>query len=289
MRALAAVITCVGLAGCGSESNGAGGSAEPPLGTRLKITDTRELRLPLDSYRLSREEQWSLTVARVPLVERCMKQYGFDYHMVLPQRRFPMADNERIFGLTDEDSAHAYGYRLPPQKLEKLPPEPELTPQGQAVMEGSGQSTYKGVQVPKGGCDGESKRALMKGAPQVEDTDAAGVLALQVADRVEQDSRVRRAFADWSACMKKRGFNYQNPMDPNNDPNNNAHATASKREIETAVADVRCKRETNLISTWATVTVAYQKRAVEENAERLKVQKQALQTMLRNANQAQHA
>lgn len=288
LRSFAAVVICIGIAGCGSESDSADGSAEPPLGTRLNITDTRELRLPLDSYRLSREEQWSLTVARVPLLERCMKRYGFDYQVVLPQRRFPLADNERIFGLTDEDSARAYGYRLPQQKHEKLPPEPELSPQGRAVMEGTGQSTYKGMKVPEGGCDGESKRALTKGAPRVEDTDAAGVLAAQVADRVEQDSRLRKAFADWSACMEKRGFNYRHPMDPNNDPTNNARATASKHEIETAVADVRCKRETKLISTWATVTVAYQKQAIERNAERLKVQKQALQTMLRNANQAQH-
>jgi len=281
------MITCVVLSGCGVQGDSPSGSSEPPLGKRLDITDTRDLSLPLDSYRLSREESWTLTTARIPLLERCMKRLGFDYHVVLPGQRSFAAANERIFGLTDESSARSYGYHLPARKKEKLPPEPDLSPQGQAVMSGTGQGRYKGLNVPDGGCDGESKRALAKGAPTIDDTDAAGVLALQVSQKVEQDSRVREAFGDWSACMKKRGFDYKYPMDPINDPNNQAGSTASKREVETAVADVQCKRQTRLISTWATVTVAYQEQAIEKNAERLKNLKDALQVMLRNASKLQ--
>jgi hypothetical protein len=274
----------LGLAGCGTSPDG-DSPQEVPLGKPLEITDTRDLVLPLDAYRLTGKQRWSITAARIPLVEKCMERYGFDLDVPVPRREFTRTDNQYIVGLTDLAQAQKYGYHSPPEEEQSLPPEPKLSAQAQAVLEGSGEASHNGKKVPQGGCDGEAKRKIQQGGPFLEDTDAAGVLTLQVEKKVEQDSRVIKIYKEWAACMKKRGFDYAEPSAPGNDPNNRKGNAPSAREIEVATADVTCKRETNLVSMWATVTTAYQKQAIEKNSERLAQIKKGLENMLRNANQ----
>jgi hypothetical protein len=114
---------------------------------------------------------------------------------------------------------------------------------------------HRGKPVPEGGCMGEARRALVRDgavgeAEPVRRIDTASVL------RAMEDPRVRSAFDQWSACMEKRGHAYDDPWQAINDKAFRGPGV-TPREIATAVADVACKRETNLVGVWYAVDAAY--------------------------------
>jgi hypothetical protein len=82
--------------------------------------------------------------------------------------------------------------------------------------------------------------------------------------------------------MKQSGLDYADPMKAIDDPAFRT-PTASQREIQVAVADVRCKKATNFVNVMASVETAYQQRAVKTNADALKVIKENIAIRERNA------
>ena len=82
--------------------------------------------------------------------------------------------------------------------------------------------------------------------------------------------------------MARAGFDYTDPWQPNDNPEFQG-LEANAREIATATADVRCKREVNLVGIWASVETAYQERKIGENADALQNVKAAIRVMLGNA------
>ena len=58
------------------------------------------------------------------------------------------------------------------------------------------------------------------------------------------------------------GLRYRNPGQAQD---RNWPATPTPAEITTAVADVRCKTQTNLVNTWLTVEAAYQAALISQN------------------------
>ncbi|TVL88009.1 hypothetical protein CD790_32180 [Streptomyces sp. SAJ15] len=60
-------------------------------------------------------------------------------------------------------------------------------------------------------------------------------------------------------------------------------AKPGQLEIRTAVADVECKRQTNVIGVWVAVETAYQKVAIRVGGEKLRQVRQSLLVELRNA------
>ncbi len=85
--------------------------------------------------------------------------------------------------------------------------------------------------------------------------------------------------------MKRSGYDYSSPREANADPafvDGRKHRV-TKRELATAVADVRCKKETNLVNVWAGVETAYQKLAVAQNKAALTSVRRAVETQLKNA------
>ncbi|MEU0194981.1 hypothetical protein ABZ250_34965, partial [Streptomyces afghaniensis] len=126
---------------------------------------------------------------------------------------------------------------------------------------------HRGKPVPEEGCMGEARRALVRDgavgeAEPVRRIDTASVL------RAMEDPRVRSAFDRWSACMEKRGHAYDDPWQAINDKAFRRPGV-SPREIATAVADVACKRETNLVGVWYAVDAAYQRRMLAAAGEQL--------------------
>ncbi|HEU5353590.1 MAG TPA: hypothetical protein VFU65_03985 [Actinocrinis sp.] len=85
--------------------------------------------------------------------------------------------------------------------------------------------------------------------------------------RSQTDPRVVAAFAAWSNCMKQSGYTYKTPNDPLHDPRWAGLPAASQLEIETAQADVRCKRATDVVGIWYAVESAMQQAAISQNTE----------------------
>jgi hypothetical protein len=82
--------------------------------------------------------------------------------------------------------------------------------------------------------------------------------------------------------MKKAGFGYRTPQDANNDPVFHTE-TPTAKEISTAVADVKCKQEENVIGVWSAAEIAYQQRYIEANRLQLDEVKKSYEAVLRNA------
>ncbi|MFB7943829.1 hypothetical protein ACFC6L_02815 [Kitasatospora phosalacinea] len=245
------------------------------------------MALPLDAYRLTTDQRYAVSRARVPLVISCMKRFGFDVEAPVLTRRADLGGgpNGRRYGVSDLARARSNGFHLLASEQQSLPEQGELSPAASAIMFGEGQQSVGGQPVPEGGCAGEANRLLRKDGPEISDTDYAGTLALESDALAKKDSRLVKAFDEWSSCMKGKGFAYRTPMDPENDQNFLGTPAATPQEISAAVADVECKESTNVIGIWVAVDTAYQKRAIEQHAQQLDVTKKALEAMVRNAGQ----
>ena len=221
--------------------------------------------------------------ARNRLLVDCLARFGFS---VEPPQLVPevMGQNQKRYGITDPNRAAQYGYREPEIDQRVKPKDPELSPEAEAVVSGEGQNSFGGQEVPQGGCLEEARVKLAEGAPKSADPDLVIKLEQDARVRSEQDSRVRKAFADWSACMKKAGYDYSGPMDANDD-RAFATPTPTEKEFAVAMADVKCKQQTNLVNIWATVETAYQKRHVERNKSALDGIKNNLRAQLAKASQ----
>lgn len=279
---LALLIVLVSLlTACSVGSKKAPAHGEPPLGTVLKIVDTDSFALPLDPFRLgSRNLPLSSKAADV-LTNRCLARFGFAPLPAAPALPTATGPSARRYGITNLSQAQTRGYRgTAPQVA--VPKRPVLSAAEQAVLSGTGQSSYGGQQVPSGGCLADAQRRLQLGAPTVDNISLGEDLSSETYDRSMKDSRVQKVFADWSQCMKTSGYNYANPSNAIDDP---AFVTPqpSPHEIAVAVADVLCKRKTNLVGIWATVETAYQKGALEANAEALTAIQRNFQTQEKNA------
>ncbi|MCI3935104.1 hypothetical protein [Streptomyces sp. AN091965] len=275
--------------GCSSGSDagsGAGAGAEPEVKSTPTVLAAASLKLPLDAYQLSSDEFDRLAAAQSTLVARCMHRFGFAFRMPdPPPQPEPPDGNERRYGTTDRAAAAKYGYQPkppPPGKAPASKPAPTSDdPAETSVLLGKGQRSWKGKPIPEKGCAGEAARGLSSGAPPLSDSESSTAqnLSAESFTRSQRDSRVRAVLTQWARCMKAHGYDYATPLDPPGDPRFTARVTA--QQIETANADITCKKKTNLVGVWFAVESRYQKDLVTENRTTLE--------KLRRNNQAQLA
>lgn len=260
----------------------AGASAFPPeprVDSIPTITDWRDISLPLDAYVPDPAAHQIVLRAEYALTKRCVEEFGFAFDVPpwdknpaeLPNGGRPT--HYRRYGLLDEDHAKEMGYHsygeIPAS--EATYSERALPDDYYNVFDARyGGGVLNGKTIPEGGCIGAAWRAL--------GVDPAGT-GLNLPDLLEQlgfeawtaaksDSRVVAAFAEWSACMASFGYHYSTPMDANNDPKWSGER-ASAEEIAVAVADVRCKKTTNLVGIRMAVEAAYQQRLISEHSAEL--------------------
>lgn len=253
-------------AGCGDA--GRVDEAPPAIAAVSGVTDVASLSFPLTAYGLTTEQFISVEKAIALLGADCMRRFGFDW----TAPRIPDAPKGMLagrYGITDAQTAARWGYQPPADHAKAEPPADGgySTPAAMAVYVGNPGKTHNGLKIPDGGCVGEARLKLGQ----------------KSGDRAEADPRVRDRFARWSSCMKQAGFDYANPWAANDDPRWSGDVPAPQ-ETATSVADVRCKRESELIGLWYAVEVAYQNRLIEQNSEALRAEQHAAQDLLRNAN-----
>ncbi|WP_285587644.1 hypothetical protein [Herbidospora sp. NBRC 101105] len=229
---------------------------EPPLDPALRL-DGRPLVLPLDAYQVSPEDQLVVARARTELFRGCMARSGFTVPVRDAAPAVPL--NHERYLLEDENAAQTRGYH-PSEAQQAISGPPTRHPGA-------------------GDCEEEAVTGL---APT---KDAAAAMRLvddlksRSWEQSVRDSRVAAVFAAWSSCMAGFGHHYPNPRAANNDT---AFQTEepTPREITTAVSDVRCKRQTKVVDTWALVEAAYQKRAIFENRAELEEGRSAIASLV---------
>jgi hypothetical protein len=280
-RLLACAVISVGITGCATQETKSSTSV-PPVQTIGPVTDTKDLLLPLDYYMFSLKDYRLLSEAHGILLRRCMQRFGITYQIPSPTEGGIQTRNERRYGITDTAEARRYGYRLPGATDYPAPSSAQdRDPKVIAVLTGEGGTSVNGQPVPADGCVGESQRFLGENLPGAA-ADIAQPMAMKSWNQSAADHRVQVVFASWSACMKKAGFNYQTPLEPSRDRDLRRQVSAA--QIRTAVADTLCKKEHNVIGTWAAVEAAYQEVMIRENKSALDLLRRASMMQLQAAH-----
>jgi hypothetical protein len=242
------------------------------------------MRLPLDSDLPTNVQTREIDQARIVLMDRCMKRFGFGYRVELPDvTGAPKDPNSRRYGITDARLAAEKGYGLAADdpSNQPRPVAPRLSADAQTVLYGEGSSTVSGKPVPTGGCLSEANRALDAKSPKGADFSATQELAYTSFKQSQADSRVRQAVRAWSACMATRGYHYADTFAPGSDPR--LGDGTGPAAIRTAEADLACKSRTNLVGIWFTVESAYQERLIDEHASSVKATAAALAARIKFA------
>ena len=239
---------CLATAGCGGGSTR---PAAPPAASPPYLPDPAELRLPLDPYQLTPPQFESVMRGYRALLAQCMRRYGLTSPEPTTGQLSPRTLNERRYGVSDPALAAVAGYRL---SAAGNGARPSTSISGQddtnrlAVLTGDGQRLVNGQQVPVGGCSGEAKRTLAGGLPVPADQALAQRLSNDSFVESQREPAVTAVFAAWSSCMLARGYRYPTPQRAAADARFGGELTTA--EIDTATADIACKRQTNLVGVW---------------------------------------
>ncbi|MET3425652.1 hypothetical protein BJ973_004864 [Actinoplanes tereljensis] len=220
-----------------------------------------DIRLPLDAYVLTMKQARTYTAAVNILGRDCMKQFGLTWPASAPAPSTEISPNARRYSVIDPVEAKTFGYHNPAALSGAAESTEKVTAEAMNVWSGGGEQTFDGKPVPPGGCSGEAARQLNKGVPDV-DPGIGPKLQFASFNRLKTDSRVKRAYAEWSSCMRTKGFDYPDPYTAVND-RRWATAKPTPTEIDTAGADVACKTQTNTAGVMLAVETAYQKRDIE--------------------------
>ncbi|MFI2264128.1 hypothetical protein [Streptomyces tubercidicus] len=264
-RHIAAVLALLALVtGCSSgvEPSPPRHSTRPPAAPPAS-EEVRRLVLPFDAYALSAPDVHTIEAAEDILIRDCMRGQGKSW-TALPQPGAvdPDPPQRRRYGVIEPDVARRFGYHLPP-----APPE---TARRDAIWRAR-EKMPRAAQLAAYGKDGVSgcwKRAhthLLRGVPK------GGTALLNRRTRDEftasqQQRTVRSVVRSWGACMKRNGYRSTDPLAAAGDERWAASPRPSRDELALAQTDVRCKRETRLVSVWAKAEARLQHGVVRSHA-----------------------
>lgn len=257
---------------CSAE--GSGPKGEPSVGPIPSVSTAKDIVLPLDAYWPTVQQNANSFRAVYMVGEQCMKRFGsrdWSAPDLGPQESIDQR-NARRYGVFVESEVARFGYKPPP---DSNPPQTRSTPaQSRTPTEfenkvwvGEIDKTPDGKKVPEGGCSREAEMILSKGRAPVEYRDFVQKLSLESNSAALADSRTRQVNKLWSDCMGRSGYRYRDIWEANK---SFGGQTASNEEISAALADVGCRKETNLTGTLLAIESAYQKRAIDENSEALR-------------------
>jgi hypothetical protein len=237
---------------------------EPSLGSIPAIKDWRAISLPLDAYSQDFAGRQTVLKAEYAVTKDCMAEFGFDFVAPVWDKNAAELGGQpghyRLFGLLDGEHATQMGYHSYGENpaSETSYADKDLSNDYFNLLAAKfGGGVFNGRAIPDGGCLGAAQRTV-EGTTDFSWIDLLGYDAWTASN---SDSRVVAGFANWSRCMAGSGYQYRTPMEANNDPKWSGEK-ASAEEIAVAVADVGCKKATNLAGIRMAVEAAYQLDAI---------------------------
>jgi hypothetical protein len=245
------------------------------------------IAMPLDAYeQISIQQQGILNDAVVLLTQRCMAARGFVY-TVQAQGSDSLASIQDIentgLGLTSLTQAQTYGYRTSQAHSGQLPTGPPGSAAGPdlgSAIKQHGTGWANALDRPG---RGSSAGCLVSALSELEgpgQSDLALGLAYQAEQWTRTDPRLSAASQAWSRCMARRGLSYSSPLAA---AQHRWPKLPSRTEIATAIADVTCKTQANLVNTWQSVNAAYQQALVIRNPIQLAEVQTSFASALRRA------
>jgi hypothetical protein len=248
--------------------------------------------LPLDSYeQVSVQEQEALAAAGDQLTQRCMAAAGFSY----PVAAQPGAGGANVaaiedsgYGVANLTQAETYGYTPagaggPLGSLVALPgflkEQNQHGPAWTSALLGFVPGAKAGAPQHQG-CLQAADTALYGSLNGNPNPDPVPGIAVQSAQWTQSDPRILAAERAWSGCMSHSGFGYKTPAQAQG---REWPTAPTPEEIATAVADVGCKTQANLVNTWLTVEAAYQQVLIGQNLSSLSRLQASVGALLRRA------
>ncbi|GAA2627359.1 hypothetical protein GCM10010411_75590 [Actinomadura fulvescens] len=243
--------------------------------------EVRGLVLPLDVYSLTAAETTLVATATDKLVQACMSRQGLHWPQLVRTggESWP---NRRRYGLAEPEVAAKYGYHPTPD------PESDARAAQSDAREqnlSSAQRTAAFGQDGRSGCFDQAERVLRKGVPKEPEWSWIEELGADLYNRSKRTAEVTQVDRSWSACMRRGGFGYTNPMAAGDDQRW-ATQQATPAEIAVARADVDCKRRTSHTPIWWRVEVDLQRKAIKSHSIRLRASLDNQRRYLANARQA---
>ncbi|MFF3380859.1 hypothetical protein ACFYXF_48945 [Streptomyces sp. NPDC002680] len=257
------------VAGCGD--GGGDGGPDPSAGSSVRAApagpaasaEARELLLPFDTYKISKADDYLIAAAEDVLMRDCMKDAGVGW---TPREPVPAAGtdppNRRRYGVIEAAVARRYGFHAPPDPAAEVRFTTERDRRANSLDE-EGQFAAYGADGT-GGCWKRAHERLLDGVPE-SDYGILNRYAKQAFEDGRRDGAVREVFRAWSACVKKDGFRYPDPLTAANDPAWGGSTTPSARELRAAESDVRCKEKTGLVTVWSAAETRIQRNLTEEH------------------------
>jgi hypothetical protein len=284
---------------------GAGGSG----GSRPKITvppipaanSSLPIAMPLEAYQaISTQQQVALADASSALVQHCMAGRGFDDTSAASSPLSSVATLGQVeaagAGLASLTQAQVFGFAHP-KSTGSAPSGPQII--GFVSAAGFGQSLKAGQAYAEalfgfgpgfGGGPGGHLGCLQQASKQVYGSlvgepvpDPVPQIAEQAVSFTRTDPRIRAVDHAWSQCMARHFYHYASPSEVE------GHLWKSppnKTEIKTAVADVTCKAQVNLLNTWLAVEAGYQQALIGQNLATLSQLQANFAPLLSRANAA---
>ncbi len=235
------------------------------------------------------EEMSQLAQAKKILISDCMEGLGLAWTPApdLP-RVGPKTLTDWRYGIHDEGLAAARGYKVDAAEQEAYDAAVE-----KGAVDGSTANSMdaralegriekvNGREVPADGCVGAANKRIDADAVQAR-------TALDLANAAfvtsQREAEVVQAFADWSACMKRDGYDYKEPLNASDDPKF-ASDKPSSQEIATATTDIACRKRTDVARIWFQAESRLQKQAIEDHAEDLSAERKKIDSAVRTASE----
>ncbi|MEO3875040.1 hypothetical protein ABGB18_40155 [Nonomuraea sp. B12E4] len=220
--------------------------------------------LPFDAYHLDDAALATIADARSALVRECMADKGFDWKESygFEEGNPLLAGNARRYGLADSEAAERYGYHVPDSPQERQAQAAEAAWRELASKE------EKAALYDPDGCADRTDSALWKGIGD-RNTSWFTDLEFEAVDLSAEDPAVASAIQAWSDCMHDKGFDYRTPQAAVEDRRWKLDSPrVSPAERAVAVADVGCKKRTDLIAARTAAEQLIQAKMLEQHAKR---------------------
>ncbi|MFE3907471.1 hypothetical protein ACFXPY_46530 [Streptomyces sp. NPDC059153] len=239
--------------------------------------EARDIVFPFDSYELPDDDIIKTYAATDALVRPCMREKGHEWGLIKTPENAPSWRNRLHFGVVEPDVARRFGYHAPAELLS--------SPEYRGVvrqMNGRLASLSKDAASHAADCQKEAGQTLTRGAK----TSFAKLNDLKSStfDAAKRDHNVKDATNRWSACMKAAGFDYTTPWAAARKWG--AKGDPTKREIATAVSDVRCKKKTGIVAIWFSTEKRLEEKEISKDESYFNNLKNANAHYLHNARMA---
>ncbi|MBL8778957.1 MAG: hypothetical protein JNK12_23735 [Acidimicrobiales bacterium] len=226
---------------------------EPQLGAVLEDPTEADIVLPVSGnvpFREQAIQDLAVQQAQDETTAECMVAAGFPLPPSPPAAVVEENPDGERYGLIDPEHAQRYGYHPAP-----YPPDVQARIDFQASAVTSNRQEL--ALYSEGGCLDQARAATGVDAVERARSELEAAL-VESFDLAMADSRVEAVMGRWRDCMERSGYTYGTLWDANDDPRWDPELPPSQEEIETALADVACKREVNLVGTLMAVEQAYQ-------------------------------